>query len=594
MSADAIRRAGAAATVKAAATATATATAIALALLVAGWASADALDDVLALVPPTATSVIVAPSLAKVSADIDDCLAAMDRKETVVAGRPVDHLRAALSIQEGFNEQGSMAVWTVEELTDGAPTYVFLVPVDDPAGFLKANVERGEDGVERYRGAPMFTRALAKHVLASKSKGAIEGYAAGDGIGTTLAPRMGDASMALARRGDLVFWSAKGVWSGQAMALKGLVDGASDLLVVVDVDTLGLSIRSFGRIEPGTPLAALASSCTAVEGDGAATLKGIHGGPFLFAGAVDLQALGGPAKLADLAALLGAADAMPAWFASATQGMRSLRLAIYPSKLGILAGGVLNDSNVVIETANPTAVRDLLKRSLLEQAGVGDGVRREPTWEDGRTLKDGTVVDAYELKETPLGPSEAGDSDPQVAAMRGLFRQALFGPRGLHGFAKVTPKGLVMTFSQRPDVLARALEAEAGGASMADDPVIESLAPWLVRGAQVSGFVSVGQILKIARQMADAFGGGMDLPSIPTKSPPVAFAFKATPSEVETALMIPTAVLGALYDQAIGQLGGRGGRGRPAAPSPDPSAPVAPTGSAPPASAPPASAPPTP
>ncbi|MSR29401.1 MAG: hypothetical protein EXS03_07510 [Phycisphaerales bacterium] len=567
--------------------------ALSLSLLIASDAKADAFDDAMALVPADAISAHVAPSLAKVSKDIDECLALMDRKETVVAGRPVDHLRAALGIREGFNENGSMALWSVKMADGAVPAWVLLVPTDDPAAFLKANVEPGSDGVAQFRGEAVFTRALEKHVIASRSRDAIDRYASGGGLGSVLAARLGQHAMDLARNADIVSWSgpealAKAFASSEAEGntpgtdglpnevlarlgrLREVGSGLSDLLIAVDIDALGLSVRSVARLNPGSALANLAAQSTDVSGDGGATLRGVHGGPFLIVASIDVTALGGAGKLDDIAALVGASDAIPAWLASAKEGVRRLSFACYPSKLGVLAGGLLNDATLIVETDNPATVRDLFKSSLLEAAGTGDGVRREPSWEDGRTLKDGTVTDAYELKESALGPSEAGDAKWQEVAMRQMMRQAIFGPRGMHGFVKALPSALIVTFSQRPDVLARAMETQQGGESMASDAAIKSMRSWLVPGAQIEVFISVGQLLKIARQMADAFAGGAgQLPSIPTRSAPVALAIRAAPDECEVAVMVPTVVLGAVYDQAIASvMGDRVGPG----PKPEPPA----------------------
>ena len=561
-----------------------------------------ALDDLLALVPSDATSVIAIPSLAKVSGDIDACIAGMDRKETVIAGRPVDQLRGALDIREGFDEKGSMAVWTTTAQGDaagvaGVRPVVLLIPCDDPAAFLLANLTPDAAGVGTFRGESVYSKALAKHVIVSRDRAAIDGYDAKGGILASLKSRLGERGMALARGGDLFAWGtgatlremlSKGAVEAPGMikgigargdSMRALLDGVADGLLVADADPLGLSLRGYASFAAESELAKLATGAKPLDGDAGATLAGLPKAPFYLALAVDTQSLGGAAAADALIKSLGAADLLPTWFSQAKDGVRSIRFAAYPSKLGLLAGGLFNDSALLIETTQPQVMRDLFKSSLLSQAGVGDGVRREPAWEEARTLKDGSEVDAYELKETPLGPSEADGADLGQVAMQQMIRQASFGSRGMHGFVKVLPSAVIVTFSQRPDVLSRALAAASGGESLKDDTVLASMRPFMVRGAQVEGFISVGQILKVVRQLAQTFGGaGLQLPTIPSKSPPIALGFRVSPTAAEGAVMIPTATLAAVYDQMMrGAMGG--GRAKDdapqtPAPQPDPSEPA--------------------
>ncbi len=564
--------------------------AIALTFIACASSSGDALDDVLAFIPKDAASLIVIPSLAKISGDIDACVAGMDRKETVIAGRPVDQLRGMLGIRESFDERGSMAAWTTS-LPSGdakpgevrARPFVLLIPSEDPDAFVKANLAPGDDGVGTFRNEKVYSRTLAKHVIVSTSKTAVDGYDAAGGIGSVLAKKIGERGMALAHGGDLVAWASaialaesqaaateqaqqsgqmpEGIaagFAGRTEKFRELFAGVSDGLLVLDADALGLSVRAYSVYLPESELTKIASDAKPVTGNAAATLSGLPKSSFYLAAAIDAQALGGANKIDALTAALGVSEFVPAWLSQAKEGVRSIRFAAYPSKLGILAGGALNDCAFLIETEQPQVIRDLFKSSLMAQAGKSDGVRKEPSWEDGRTLKNGTVADAFELKETPLGPSEAEGADLSGVAMRQITRQAIFGSRGMHGFVKVMPKSVLITFSQRPDVLDRAISAANGGDSLKDESVLVAMRPWLVPGAQVEAFISVGQILKVVKQIADSFGGGgMALPSIPSRSPPIAIALRSDPQSFEAAVMIPTAVLAAGYDQILsGAFGG--------------------------------------
>ncbi len=516
-------------------------------------ALADALDELLALIPADVDSALAVPNLQQLSGGIDECIARMDRKESLIAGRSIDHLKRALQLRESFDERGSLAVWTRAEAV------VLLIPCDDPATFLKGNLSVDAAGATTFRGERVYSKSLAKHVLISTSKASVDAYESTGGTLASLTSRVGERGIALARGGDLIAWAGRGALA--AMAAKSeqtptraaeLLSGISDALFVADADALGLSLRSYAVFSPQSELAKLAEGTKPLEGIGGSTLAGLPKASFYLAAAIDVQALGGPSKIDALAAALGVSDLIPAWLAEVQEGVRSVRFAAYPSKLGILAGGLLNDCAFVIETTHPEKVRDLFKSSLLAQAGAQDGVRREPAWEEGRALKDGSVVDAFELKETPLGASEAPGEDLSGVAMQQLVRQAFFGGRGMHGFVKVLPNAVVVTMSQRPDVFARALAAANGGESLKDESVLASMRPWLVPGAQCELFISAGQILKVVRQLAGTFGGGeLPIPTIAAKSAPVAIALRIDGRAAELGVMIPTATLAAAYDQIV-------------------------------------------
>ncbi|MBM4101846.1 MAG: hypothetical protein FJ256_06240 [Phycisphaerae bacterium] len=547
-------------------------------------AAADALDDVLALIPPDAASFVVVPNLATVNADAESCIAAMDRKESVLVGRPIDQLRSALGITEGLDERGSLALWSSGTRSDEGRAFLLLLPAENPPAFIAANLAPAADGSASMRGERVFTRALQRHVLVARTKADIDGYDAKGGIGALWSSRVGARALELSRRGDAVAWAgadalaeSRSSAEQQAKDAAGLGDfaqtfvapakiqtllaGVESGVFVLDIDALGLSLRSVAVYAPESELQRLSKGSAPVAGGGG-TLAGLPRSPFYLAAAIDAQALGGPGKLDELAAAVGADGVLPGWLAEAKEGVKSVRFACYPSKLGVLAGGLLNDCALLIETEQPAAIRDLFRTWLLAQTGKFEGVRREPAWEEGRTLKNGIVADAFELKETPLGASEAEGADLSGVAMRQLSRQALFGTRGMHGLVKVVPTGVVVTFSQRPDVLERAMKAAQGGDSLGGEPTLVAMRPWLVPGAQIEAFISVGQIVKVARQLADSFGGGdIPWPAIPARSPPIAVALRADERSSEAAIMIPTPTLAAAYDQALSSRlrGGAGG-----------------------------------
>ncbi|MFM7809106.1 MAG: hypothetical protein ACKPEA_14445, partial [Planctomycetota bacterium] len=131
--------------------------------------------------------------------------------------------------------------------------------------------------------------------------------------------------------------------------------------------------------------------------------------------------------------------------------------------------------------------------------------------------------------------------------MQRMARMMVFGPRGANGFAKEYADGLMLTFSQRPDVLARGSKSAAGEGALQAEPVIEALRGWLTPDADVVGYIGVGALVSATRQVAASFPGmSVQLPDIPLGIEPVAFSLEVQDGRVETATMVPTAVIGAI------------------------------------------------
>ena len=219
-----------------------------------------------------------------------------------------------------------------------------------------------------------------------------------------------------------------------------------------------------------------------------------------------------------------------------------MQLAAYPSKLGVAIGGALNDSALVLGSRNPARTLARIKSSIESSRGEEAGVRREPAWEDARTLKSGEVAAAFEVKETVFDASQRPALDIERVA-----RQFIFGSRGIHGLARQTSDSVVVTFSQRPDVLGRALESAQGPNSLASDPVVESIEEWLPADRDVEAMIGVGRLVNLGSQIASSFVSAEQVkaivPEIEADAEPVAFALSVDEGRVRTVVVVPAAVL---------------------------------------------------
>jgi hypothetical protein len=163
------------------------------------------------------------------------------------------------------------------------------------------------------------------------------------------------------------------------------------------------------------------------------------------------------------------------------------------------------------------------------------------------------VADAYAITEA-AAPKDAaapaaGARRRGIDPMQRMARTMVFGPRGPHGFAKEMPGGLLVTFSQRPDVLQRGIRASEGKETLEAEPVIEALRAWIAPDADIVGYVGVGSLLSVVRQAANSFPGmGLQLPDAPPSLEPIAFSVEVQDGRVETATMVPTGVIGVITE----------------------------------------------
>ena len=325
-------------------------------------------------------------------------------------------------------------------------------------------------------------------------------------------------------------------------------DGVTDGVLAVDFDPLGVSLRSYAVLDPAS---ALGKSARGGPRGKPAQLTRLPKGPFMIAAAADMSGLGGGDAFLDLLAQVPNAPELPAWVRENRGLLGGAQFAIYPSKLGLAGGGLLNEAIVWLGTDDAVKAKQLLKDWMQGLAGVEGATERKVAWEAGKALKDGQVADAWAVTEGPAPAGADGAAKPRRATnpMQRMARMMVFGPRGPNGFAKDFPDGLLLTFSQRPDVLARGTKAAGGVEALQSEPVVEALRAWIAPDADLVGYVGVGALVSVARQAVASFPGmSVQLPDIPPGIEPVAFSLEVQDGRVETATMVPTAVIAAIKE----------------------------------------------
>ena len=551
-------------------------------------AAADDLGDVLDLVPADAIAWAVSPSLSRINADLADLIDRANRPELAVAGRPVDVLVSQFGVAAGFDERGSLAIWspTVEDLLDGVG--VVAVPVESATRFLQANFtaepDGGPDAYRRPDGTLLFTRTLEQHVLLSPRRDLVDGWKASDGGVDGITTAFGGPAVQDMRRADLLLRidgdamaKVQEVVRSEAMnrgedvvaalplnttaiadRFQSAVGGAEDILVAIDADALALGVRGWTRYAAGSDVAEVART---VQKSGS-PLRLLPPGPFYLAAGIDFRSFGGAAGFERIRRILGDDLPLPASIMDLGPHLDSIAFATRPSKLGVAMGGILNDASLVIATDQPEAARTAMEEGVVSLDGVQGAIERTATFERSVTQRKGGVADQITVKAeiAPENEREAGsrvgDASIELTATR-----LVFGPRGWLGLGKEVDGAYLVTFSRRPDVMDRTDVAATGGEGLDSDPVLSAMRSWMPANAGMQAFLDLGRLASLARQVAKLVPGAAEMiPDLAAAMPPVGFGLDLVPGDGETAriewgLVIPSEVIGAGAGLGLSELG---------------------------------------
>ena len=573
-------------------------------------ADAPGLERALSWVPEDAVSFVVIPDLKHLNDDLVQLIDGTGQGGVLAMGRPIDLLKAQLGVGANLDDKGSLALYypaAAPVAAGAAPAPltlpVVVVPVTDADAFLAANLkpapEQGEGAYTTASGVTFFVRKLEGRVALAPSKESLPHEGPMRGISERFRARLKADEMPWLDRADVVAWGSRdalhaaverarvtpmpeaadnaavpgaAAFAGtaeqrEAFRKKSLdiADMLADGVVVLDVDPLGIFVATIGVAEPSSALAAVTAG-----GEGRpAKFDRIPQKDFYLALAADIDGLGGAAKFGELVDLAGVPrTTLPDWFFAEGTDLRGLQFAAYPSKLGVAIGGALNDSSLFVASRDPARTMARIKQSIESLAGETAGIRREPSWNTEKKLKSGEVVTAFEVKETIVDASKRPPLDYER-----LIKQFIVGSRGLNGLAKQLGDGVVVTFSQRPDVYGRALEAAAGTKSLAGDDTVQSIEAWLPPSRDVEAMVGIGRIVQLATQIASSFVSEAQLksmiPEIEADAPPIGASIEIGGGRVRSVFVVPVQVIKMMTQAANAarkqQQQGVGGEPAPAA-----------------------------
>lgn len=548
-------------------------------------AVADRLEDALGLVPSNAVAWGAIPSMSGLNADLADMLDRANRPELAVAGRPIDVLVSQFGISAGFDERGALVAWTTSAAAMTEGDGVIAIPVEDAGRFIQANFKPDpKEQAMAYRwkdGELVFVKSIDTHVLISTRREYLVEWKPDAGTFGALEGRFGTDAAKEMRSTDLLFWIDGGVLAktreaaiaaadandleigvaGLAgnEAMQRLGDDAEDFVISVDVDALAIGLRSWTRFSSGGAWSNLAKSATG--GLDRPLLGRLPMQAFYMAMGIDFAGFGGYQGMMDVLEVLDIdTSELPDWMATIGPSMRGMEFAMYPSKLGVAMGGALNDASLLMDTTDPEALRNAIGTAIEGMQGVTGAIERKTVWETDATQRKGGTADEFAMT-AEIAPSNRRTDEGTVgdASLQLTVEKMLFGPRGLKGLGQTVGDGYVMTFSRRPDVLQRSIQAGTAGVGLSSDPVLASMQSWLPADPDFKMFIDVGQLGKLARQIAALFPGGAGLiPELPLTMPPigvgVAFGLVDEKASLEWAVVVPSEVVGVAVGNAIEQM----------------------------------------
>lgn len=567
--------------------------------VLAASADAETLDIGLSLVPADAEAVFVVPNLKRASDDLQACLERAERAEANLLGRPLDVLKALLGVPVGVRDDGALV--GVVRWPEGAeePLLTLIVPVTDSERFLADNFEAGavadaggrrtvrrkdgttlhvsqlEEGSRRWVALSPAVEGLAGLGVDHRRSKAIReelgaaGGAPADSMDVGPGDRLlrGSEVVALVRGAGLrrvleqgaaaraaAMEAVAGVEAAASVRAAGaqgaaLLEAVRVVAMAWDIDPLGLIGRGLVVIDQGHPLGrSLQGGARSTAEAKGGRLGLLPGQPAYLALGVDLGGLGGVSAFTALAELVGISGERLSWLGGSLAGVEEFQVAIYPSKLGVAVGGVLNDAALVVRSSAPAALRDQMRAGLEELQGERGGFRRSLIWQSDREVKDSGTADAFELEQSAL----PGDAGPDLVTS--LVTSVVLGSRGFHGFLKpMTPQRLlVATFSQRPDVWRRAVSAASGeGTLLGTGGAVAAMRRFALPDPDVELVVGISQLLRLAQQVARMVPGADGaVPSLDAGSEPIYAGLEVHEGRIEGACVIPAGVVGLLIDRA--------------------------------------------
>ena len=513
--------------------------AVMLAMLVTGPADSspaappDALDDLAAMLDPSADAVLLTPQLKHASEQFTQLMQGMDRAQLMLGSRPLDQLQSFVDITTGVDEFGGAAallfmgdedepIDTPEQLM--ART-VFVVPVRDHTAFREANFDpdpAGSDGLLHSSGFVFHVRDVGHYAVMGVNAERVMAYQPA-GMAEQWLRTLGDEGHTRLRAGEVLC-------IGNRRATDRLVTLIADTLP----DELGEIYRPwtlamldaheppgdrgrFAAVFDFDPLALIVREMITMDthgmepGAAPALVGGLLGGlpdrPHHAVGAVDLRRPATRAMLDFVSRYTRSGAPPPDWLRAVDTAQ-----VVFARKPGSAAdafkGGLLSDSTIVLRSSEPRAVRFQLLRWLESLGETEPGAT--VSIDENKTLSTGEVVDVVSVDWQP----------PANEPMHGPLKAMLIGAFGWRGHVLLRDDAVLITLGRSAASRARA------ESQLSNNAMVQAMLAWLPQTPAGLVFLPVAENMTLAEQVMSQlpFVEPVDLPEPAGFVPPIALA----------------------------------------------------------------------
>ncbi|MBI1338394.1 MAG: hypothetical protein GC164_15740 [Phycisphaera sp.] len=576
------------------------ATVLALAALPHAQAAPAVLDEL----PDGVPMAVVVPSLSGLDAKVKMVANAMG----MMAPEMIDvvgQIKAETGINAGLNADGA-AVFvilaplpTYENMKKGQePEMAVLVPITDYKAFLSnfnAQPAEGVVAVTMKDGSPAFTKQVGSYAVLSPKQAAAEGYQPGkksaqvidsvsalgksvlegsdafiyinlQAIEPLAMPALAEGRAQMAQDLQAAGAVLPGVQEYLTMyldAVEAVVRDGRGVVIGLGANELGIHITKAAAFDPGSATGKMFKA----GGDAKGPMEHLPNQDYLFAGAVDMQALAvgdlidklmaGLEKMPMTAGMVGAVKPL---IPSIKQSKGIAFLMTPPDQANMMAGGLFKGVNIIHAADAPAmskAYQDVITNMnnlAIEMPAVPDpqtgqvdpnAPKMKMTYTTQYTPNvlqiDGVNVDQYNVSvQLPPEMMQANPMMGQMMMMTGAGNQT--------GYIATQGEYVVITTSADAAAVRAAIDSVKNGQGLGTDQTIAQVREQLGPKPAMEAYINVRTILNLGNMFAGMFLG--QALQIPEKLPPVAMSMNVEDAAMQGKLFVPISVIKAIKDIA--------------------------------------------
>ncbi len=527
---------------------------------------AQNVPDVLKKVPAGAPLVAAIPNLQAVSGKI-----AMLNQQLGLNQPQMENVlgmaRAMLGLEQGLRENGGLAMVMLsmpDPNEPGAePLTAVIVPITEYKAFLANFGEAQPDaaGITQIdlAGEVAFAKQSGEYAILSDRQEAVAAYKddqpaniaqlAGQMSGSVITgsdvllfvdvTKVGPVALPMVELGLMEAQQQMGEAEraiGEPMlklygdAIKAVLSQGQAAVMGIDLSEQGIGLSLGAQFREGTALA----QSFANPPKQAPSFNRLPSGPYMFAAAIDMQALPIARWLNDAIAALPPDHPMVGILKASlpTLQAKEVQQALYAPAAGGAVPTLFNGVNVYV-TDQPAQLVQAYRQSLdaLGKADLGEGMSYQTQYNQNVLQLDGKEVDQYSLKLNI--PQE------QLAELGPL---AMFLGQAMTGYVVTTDNAMIVTNGADPALLRQALQAAAGQGQLNADQGIQNINKHLPPHRAMEAYIGVGTILQMVGNFAAMFAPEVQF-NVPANLPPVATALSVNQGGMVYRYYVPNEVI---------------------------------------------------